>query len=280
MTPADAATLPAPTDPALATRLALMREIADRAEPICLEHYQSPSLRVERKPDGSVVTPADKDTEQMARELIHQHFPQDHITGEEFPQHEGSSDYRWIIDPIDGTDSYTRGIHTFANLIAVAEDNTPVLGLANFPALGERLTAATGHGCTWTAPHHPPKPAAVSTEPSTENAVIELTRPKTFANKSLKHLFDELALATAKTRGWSDAYAFALVATGRIDAAIALRMNIWDVAPFQPIITEAGGTITEWDGTTPITGASTLATNNALHEPLQRIINNAEEQTP
>jgi len=124
MTPADAATLPAPTDPALATRLALMREIADRAEPICLEHYQSPSLRVERKPDGSVVTPADKDTERMARDLIHQHFPQDHITGEEFPQHEGSSDYRWIIDPIDGTDSYTRGIHTFANLIAVKLPST------------------------------------------------------------------------------------------------------------------------------------------------------------
>ncbi len=264
-----------PGDDGVRARLELAREIADAAARVTADFFRSPKLETERKADGSVVTPADRSIERGARERIAEVFPGDAVLGEEFGEGDGGaarSGWRWIIDPIDGTDSFVRGIPTFATLIGIERAGELVIGLAEFPALDERLEGVVGEGARWQDRKRGVAPSSVSETDALGSSVIEITRPAVFSVKGERGVYDAAVEAVAKTRTWSDAYAFALVATGRIDGALAVRMSVWDVAAFGPIVRESGGVITRWDGSDAIDGATTIAANPAVHAGLKGIV--------
>jgi histidinol phosphatase-like enzyme (inositol monophosphatase family) len=263
---------------ALRARLSLARRIAVEAEWLALKWYQSPELAVETKPDGSVVTAVDKDTERMIRDAVASAFPDDSVLGEEFGETAGGSGFRWVVDPIDGTGSYVRGLPTFATLIGIEHEGVARAGLASFPALGEVVSGGPGIGdgglpdALWRTRLRGTAEASVSGVRELSSALIESTRAEKFAKAGLGDVFGRISAATSKIRGWDDAFAFAMVATGRSEAAVGMNMNLWDVAAFVPVVQAAGGAMTAWDGVSATDGSRTLCSNGALHDDLTRIL--------
>lgn len=255
-------------------RLTLARRLAVEAEEIALGQYQSPGLVVKTKPDGSVVTDVDTGIERMVREAVDAAFPGDGVLGEEEPETPGASGFRWVLDPIDGTGSFVRGIPTFAVLIGIECVGEQVAGLASFPALGEVLSGGPGLGdagepdVVWSTRLRGDTMASVSGTAAVGDALLETTRARTFSRAGHAAAFGRLSESASKLRGWDDAFAFALVATGRVDGAVAMNMNLWDVAAFIPIIRGAGGAMTSWDGERATDGARVLASNGHLHSAL------------
>jgi histidinol phosphatase-like enzyme (inositol monophosphatase family) len=230
-----------------------------------LQWFQSPRLTSERKADGSVVTPIDKKAEEIIRAAIAREFPGDGVLGEEFGETAGTSGFRWILDPIDGTASFVRGIPHFVILIGIEQHNQMIAGVIDAPALGERVAASRGNGAQWTLRTGETRPARVSTTAELSNALIEIGSMGAFHRHGYAELHRNLCLITKRNRGWSDGYAFMLLATGRIDAAIHFNFKPWDLAAPMIVIEEAGGTLTDWAGCRSITITHPLATNSHLH---------------
>ncbi|MFO0830699.1 MAG: inositol monophosphatase family protein [Phycisphaerales bacterium] len=260
---------PRPAD--LAARLTLARQAADDAGTNAMRLYQSPALTASDKADGSPVTSADKEGETIIRRVINAQFPDDAILGEEFPETHGSSGYRWVIDPIDGTRSFIRGQPTFAVLIGIEHAGRVVGGVASFPALQETLWASAGAGAWWSTPAQGVLPAKVSTTSALQEAIVESLWPRSFVKNNVVPVREALEAATWRLRTWSDAYSWAMVATGRADAAVDFGSSLWDIAPFIIAITEAGGTITDWRGHAAEASRAHVASNTVLHESLLRI---------
>ncbi len=256
---------------AVADRLALALTAADAARDVALASFQTEGLTFERKADGSPVTPADRDIETLIRERIRAAFPFDAVCGEEFGPAAGSSGYTWVIDPIDGTRAFVRGVPTFGVLIGLEHLGRVVTGVADYPALGERLYASAGGGA-WCENRGGVRPAAVSRAHDITEAVVETTHAKRFMRLGLWPTYERLCRSAFRTRGWSDAYAFNLVATGRVDAAVALGVSAWDIAPFVCIIEEAGGRLTDWQGQRTLQGSMFVCGNPTLHAALLRIL--------
>ena len=251
-------------DPRLQVAIAAGREAADLAH-----HYlQSRRLRVDVKDDRSVVTQADRNAETLLRERIGAYFPHDGILGEEHGEIPGESGYRWILDPVDGTESFVRGVPLFGTLVAVEHQGRAVIGVMVLPALQETLYAQAGAGCWHLRGEFPPERAQVSRVTALKDAMVSSTSVDGFRERGVEDAWSRIAGASAKTRGWSDCYGYALVATGRIDAMIDPRMHLWDNAALQPIVEEAGGRFTDWEGNPTIYGESVLASNGAIHEEL------------
>jgi len=256
-------------DPEHQVRLELARRVGDSSRAIAMKHFDPAGVAFDDKSDGSPVTIADRSIEELARAQIEREFPDDGIIGEEFGNRVSRSGYTWVIDPIDGTRSYARGIPIFSTLIAVLQDDRAVVGYASMPVWNESVYAVRGGGCTWVPANQPARPARVSTQTDLSLALVETVQPHGYLEVGEYPAFERLARAVWRTRGWNDAYAYILCATGRVDAAVDMSIKIWDVAPFQVIMEEAGGVLTDWRGNaSPIPTDRVLMTNPHLHRAL------------
>ena len=241
-------------------------ECADLAGAFAHRHYRA-GLPVEWKQDGSPVTLADRGAELAAREWISARFPNDGIAGEEFAETPGTSGRRWMIDPIDGTKSFVRGVPLWGSLIAVLEGEHVLAGAASFPVTGEMIAAAAGCGC-W----HNGARASASDVSELSGATVLTSDDCTFAPGDSRDGWNRLAGAAVLSRTWGDAFGYLLVATGRAEVMVDAIVNAWDIACFVPIIEESGGVFTDYAGRVTAFGGSAIATNAALAAESRRIL--------
>jgi histidinol-phosphatase len=242
-------------------------QIAVNAGKITLRYFQG-ELDVERKADESPVTVADRESEAYLREAISGQYPDHAILGEEAglsgPQ---DAEYRWVLDPIDGTKSFVRGVPLYGVLIGLLRAGQPVLGVVHLPALNETVCAASGTGCWWNG-----KPCRVSATRSLRDGLLVGTAADGYEPYGKAAAFQRLHASAGMFRTWGDCYAYVLVATGRAEAAIDPIMNIWDAAALLPILQEAGGSYTDWRGNPTIAAGEGIGTNgHVLAEVLQLI---------
>ena len=233
-------------------------ELARHIGAVALRHYRG-MLTVETKADGSPVTIADREAETAARAWIAQRFPADGILGEELGELAGTSGRRWVIDPIDGTKSFVRGVPLWGSLVALVEGERVLAGAACFPAVDETIAAAPGEGCWWNGQR-----AQVNDCATLAGATVLITDDRTFRTPSLLEGWRTLVGEASIARTWGDCYGYLLVATGRAEAMIDPIVNPWDAACFQPIIEEAGGVFTDLSGKPSAFTGSAIATNQAL----------------
>ncbi|MCK6577797.1 MAG: histidinol phosphate phosphatase [Anaerolineae bacterium] len=223
-------------------------------------------IEVERKSDSSPVTAADRGAEQLLRAAIRARFPADGVLGEEYGHESGSSGLTWIIDPIDGTKSFTHGVPIYGCLLAlVNEAHEPLVGVAHFPALNETVYARKGGGAFWNG-----RRARVSSVSKLADAVALCSDLNNWGERA--DSWERIVQATTFQRTWGDSYGYALVATGRAEIMIDGWMAIWDSAAFGVILPEAGGTFTDWQGASRIDGGEGFATNGALYEAARALI--------
>ncbi len=241
--------------------LAIARRAADEAGRVALGHFKT-RLTVEAKADGSPVTIADRGAEERLRTVLGAAFPTDGFLGEELGESAGASGRRWIIDPIDGTQSFIRGVPLWGVLVALEDRGECVLGVVALPALGETLWAVRGRGAF--ANGVPARVAATALADAT--ICTSDASPRHFGEKHTG--FERLLRRTARQRGWGDCYGYVLVATGRAEVMLDPLMNPWDAAAVKPIVEEAGGVFCAWDGTATIYGGSGLAVPSALRDPV------------
>lgn len=229
------------------------------------QEFFATDLVVDTKADGSPVTIADRSAEQLAREWIAERFPSDGIVGEEFGTDKTSAMRRWIIDPIDGTKSFVRGVPLWGTLIAVAEADEVIAGAAYFPALGDIIVAGRGEGCWWND-----NKCSVSTVSKISAAAV---LGSGFIDDGPRgDQWTELIRQAALFRTWGDCYGYFLVATGRAEVMVDPVVSEWDIAAFLPIIEEAGGVITDWTGARTAQGGNAIATNAALARKVRHIL--------
>jgi histidinol phosphatase-like enzyme (inositol monophosphatase family) len=245
-------------------------EVAWRAGRVTLAHYQT-GITAETKPDESPVTIADRDAERLARDLIRTRFPGDGIVGEEMGVERDGADRRWILDPIDGTRSYVRGVPLYGVLLALEEDGDPVLGVAHFPALGETVYAARGLGCWWNG-----RRALVSETTKLADALLVTSDAEHATRAGRGESWHRLRASVGLCRTWGDCYGYALVATGRAEAMVDASLAVWDAAAVRTIVEEAGGVVTDWSGVADHRNGSLVATNAALGREIRRLMNGAE----
>lgn len=246
--------------------LQAVQECAELAGSVALSRYRT-ELAVEWKSDGSPVTAADRAAEDAVRQWIRERFPADGVLGEEFGERAGTSGLRWIIDPIDGTKAFVRGVPLWGSLVAVAEGERVLAGAAVFPAVGETIAAATGCG-SW----HNQSRARVSAVADLGAATVLITDSRAFPAPAGRDGWERLAGGAAVSRSWGDAFGYLMVATGRAEVMVDAIANAWDIACFLPIVEEAGGVFTSIDGRVTAFGGHSIATNAALAEESRRIL--------
>lgn len=231
--------------------LELALALADTADGISLGRFRASDLHVETKPDLTPVTEADRAVETAIRERLALERPEDSMLGEEFGAL-GGGNRRWIVDPIDGTRNYSRGIPVWATLIALEEDGALRLGVVSAPALHRRWHAERGGGA-WVNDDR----IHVSAVRQIEDAVLSF---------ALEQPIPALAAYAWHARGYGDFWAHMLVAEGAVDGAFdAVGVKVWDLAAIQPIVEEAGGTFTDRDGVARTDGGTAVSSNGLLH---------------
>jgi histidinol-phosphatase len=241
-------------------------EVAWRAGRATLAHYQT-GVATETKADASPVTAADRAAEHVARQLIGHRFPADSVLGEEEGESRPGAERRWIIDPIDGTRTFVRGVPFFGVLLALESAGTAELGVMHFPALDESIYAARGAGCWWNG-----RRARVSETDSLEHALILTTDVASINRQQLGAGWQRLADGAGMCRTWGDCYGYGLVATGRAEAMLDPVLAIWDAAALGPIIEEAGGVYSAWPGAATQEHGSAVATNAALADRVRDLL--------
>ncbi len=227
--------------------------------------YFNTGVPVETKADNTPVTRADRESEQIIRDRIARSFPTHSILGEEGGASSGDPEFRWIIDPIDGTKTFIRGVPMYGVLIGVEVAGKASVGVVYLPALDEMVCAASGLGCRWNG-----RPAHVSDIASMSDAAIMVT--STTAASARSGAWQRLASMSKFQRTWGDCYGYVLVATGRAEAMLDPDMKPWDCAPMRPILQEAGGHFTTWAGEATIWGKDAVATNAALHGQILAVL--------
>ncbi len=262
----------------LESRLDHARKIADEAGKITLKYFQTASFEVERKADRSPVTVADREAETYLRNAIDQAFPADGVIGEEFGETAGTSGYRWILDPIDGTKSFISGVPLYGTLVGVERDGVGVAGVIQCAGLNELVFAARGLGAWYQRRGEAPIPTRVSNKSDLDDSIFVTTQVDTFAERGDAHVFDQLQQQCYITRTWGDCYGYLLVATGRADMMLDPILNVWDAAAVQPVIEEAGGVFTDWNGIPTIHAGEAIGTNEALLEKFLSIRGSGDTQ--
>lgn len=238
-------------------------DVARRAGELTLRWFASSDVVTETKADGTPVTEADRATERWVRQVLARDHPDDGIVGEEEGTVTGRSPRRWIIDPIDGTKAFVRGVPLYSTLLAYEDEHGPSLGIIVLPALGHVVWAGRHRGCWFNGQ------ATVVSETS-QLAGAYLT------SSSFSH-WDDAALLAVKHAGmnlrtWGDGYGYALVATGRADAMVDPQVDLYDVAPMPVILSEAGGRFTGLGGELSALSGSGIATNGRIHDELLELL--------
>jgi len=255
--------------------LCFARQLAYRAGRITLGYYNK-GIQHDLKHDDSPVTAADKATEEFIRGEIEKNYPSHAIVGEEYGESpsprgrgkgEGENPFRWIVDPIDGTKSFLKGVPFYSVLIALEIEGVSRVGAVCFPALDEILYAADGLGAWWNG-----KRARVSEVNELKQAVFCYTSWSGFLTRNRLDVFEHLHKKCFFGRGWSDAYGYHMVATGRAEIMLDPSIQIWDVAPFAPILREAGGFFGSWEGEEGHAHGEGLAVNAALKPKVMELM--------
>jgi len=252
-------------------RLELALSAAREAGRFTLEFFQRDNFQVERKADDSPVTEADRGAEQLLRRKIVEAFPHDGILGEEYGEQAGSSGYRWILDPIDGTKSFISGVPLYATLVGVEYETNSVIGVIDVPGLDECVYAASGHGAWYVEGDVDPRPARVSTKGRLADGLFVTSQVDSFEECGVAEVYRALEKTAYITRTWGDAYGYLLVATGRAELMVDPIMNLWDAAPLQPVLEEAGGAFTDWQGRPTIHGGNGIGCNRHVLEEVLAI---------
>ncbi|MGB7346383.1 MAG: histidinol-phosphatase [Pirellulaceae bacterium] len=248
-------------------RLSAMIEVAQAAGAHTLKYFRSSELVVDAKKDDSPVTIADRESEQLVRTMLAERFPHDTLQGEEFEEQVGSSSYRWIVDPIDGTKSFVCGVPLYSTLLALECDGNPLGGVIFIPAMGEMVSAVLEQGCWYRNGNDAPwQTAKVSDKTEISEAVFVTSQVDSFDQRGAGDAYKRLESDAWVTRSWGDGYGYLLVATGRADMMIDPICNAWDVAAIYPVIEEAGGIFTDWKGTKTVRGGDGIGTNGHLHQ--------------
>lgn len=240
--------------------LSLALALADAADAITMKHFRTATLAVRTKTDSSPVSEADEETERALRDLLAKQRPEDGVLGEEYGT-TGTTARRWIIDPIDGTRNYVRGVPVFGTLIALEEEGRVTVGAVSAPALGRRWWARRGDGafCNGTR-------LRVSSVSTLKEAFIGYDSVTDFKPSQVESRFVDLLHACDRSRGFGDFWAHMLVAEGAIDIALEPKVATWDMAPIQIIVEEAGGRFSSFGGEARPDGGSGLSTNGSLHD--------------
>ena len=249
----------------LSDELALALRLADAADAVTMARFDAADLDVRTKSDASPVTEADLATERAIRGVLADERPADGVLGEEFGV-SGDTARQWIIDPIDGTANYLKGIPMWTTLIALAIDGVPRVGVASQPALGRRWWAATGLGAWTNTPGGQPARLAVSGTSSIADASVSFQSIAQWDEVGRSDDLLRLSRAVWRDRGYGDTWPYMLLAEGRLEFVAEFGVKEYDIAALVPIVTEAGGRFTDIDGADSISSRSSLATNGALHD--------------
>jgi len=260
--------------------LALAHALADLADAITLDRYQSQDLVITTKPDNTPVTDADRAVETAIREALDTYRSDDGLVGEEFGSDKGSSGRYWVIDPIDGTKNFMRGVPTWATLIALVQvdasgNEEVVVGIASAPALARRWAAAKSHGATVRFNAGTDDLSEESNGASLDKK-ISVSKVSTLSDASISYSdfvgwgdrlepFQKMLAGAWRTRGIGDFWSHMLVAEGAVDVAIEPSLAVWDMAALDIIVREAGGTFTNTAGQNGPFGGSGVSTNGLLH---------------
>jgi histidinol-phosphatase len=242
--------------------VSLLHAVIDLAQVVgdtAMEYFGYPKLVVETKDNGSPVTVADRTAEKRAHEWLARHFPQDGIIGEELGTVRPDVRRRWIIDPIDGTISFVRGVPLWATLVALVEDETVLAGAINCAAAGEMVGAAIGEGAWWNGSR-----CAVSKIDTLANATVLISDDRFGSRPDRRERWSTVASTAKVARTWGDGFGYVMVATGRAEVMADNAMAVWDAAAPYAIITEAGGLFTTWKGQATPFGGDGIATNMSI----------------
>ena len=260
--------------------LRLAHVLADQADELTMKRFKALDLKVETKPDLSPVSDADRAVEELLRGALGRSRPRDNMLGEEYGSAAGRADGRrsWIIDPIDGTKNYVRGVPVWATLIALMEDGAPVAGVVSAPALGRRWWASLGAGA-YTG-------RALSRATRLQVSQVSELKDASFAYSSVisweeyGKLEGFLALSRAcwRTRAYGDFWSHMLVAEGAVDIAAEPELSLWDVAAPAIVVTEAGGHFSATDGNPSPAAGSGMSSNGLLHEALLAYLGDDEDE--
>lgn len=250
------------TPPVPETFLEEAVDLARQAGRLTLDWYK-PTVEVITKRDGSPVTEADRAAERLLRDALADRYPHDSVVGEEFDDRGGDSGRTWFIDPIDGTQSFIRGVPLFATLLALEDTHGVAVGVIDLPALEETVMAGRGLGCFLNN-----RRIGVSDGAALEGSVLCTSGFDLLPGR----LADRLHRSPLVLRGWGDAYGYALVAGGRVEAMLDPVVKPWDIAPMGVIISEAGGRFTDFRGKQDFRSGTGLATNGTLHDEVLRLI--------
>lgn len=254
-------------------RLGFALEMAREGGAETLRFFRRGSFAVETKADGSPVTEADKACEEIIRRGLAERYPGDGVLGEEFGDQAGESGYRWVIDPIDGTFSFVHGVPLYTTLIGLERvgDGRAVAGVIHAPALRETVWARVGGGAWHIEGDGPARPARVSGVSRLSGATVATTSLEYWGEGGAETWL-RIMRACAHTRGWPDAYAAILTATGRCDGFVEPSLKRWDMAPFWPIFSEAGGRVSDWEGRERPDAGCVVVSNGAVHDELVGVV--------
>jgi len=253
-----------PAEQSFEADLALALRLAEAADTASMERFDAADLAVDAKPDATFVTEADFATERAIRGILRDERPDDGILGEEYGT-SGSGRRQWIIDPIDGTHNYLKGIPMWATLIALAVDGVPQVGVVSQPAIGRRWWGATGLGAWTSEPDGTPRRLHVSATDRIDRASVSFQSIAQWDEAGRLDDLVRLSRAVWRDRGYGDAWPYMLLAEGRLDFVAEFDVKEYDIAAHFPIIREAGGRVTSFDGDDTIAARSVMATNGLLH---------------
>jgi histidinol-phosphatase len=260
-----------------AEELAFALSLADRADAISLARYRAIDLEITTKPDNTPVTDADRAVEEAIRAMIEETYPTDKIVGEEFGDSrisDGDLKRYWVIDPIDGTKNFLRGVPTWATLIALVVEGKVVTSVVSSPALYRRWYATRGGGAFLSENGLTPRSLAVSAVQSLSDASIAYSDFQGWGAR--RGAFENLLDGAWRTRGLGDFWSHMLVAEGAVDAAIEPSLALWDMAALDLIVTEAGGRFTSLDGVDGPFGPNAVSTNSKIHSQVLASLNMKE----
>ena len=262
--------------------LALAHALADLADAISLDRYQAQDLVITTKPDNTPVTDADRAVETAIREALATHRQTDGLVGEEFGSDKGTSGRYWVIDPIDGTKNFMRGVPTWATLIALVQIDESgveevIVGIASAPALARRWSAAKGHGAFVRFNPGTIDDLSEDFDSNSSEKKISVSQVAALSDASISYSdfvgwgdrlepFQKMLAHAWRTRGIGDFWSHMLVAEGAVDVAIEPSLALWDMAALDIIVREAGGTFTNTAGQNGPFGGSGVSTNGVLHK--------------
>lgn len=245
--------------------LTLALSLADAADALTMDRFGAVDLRIDSKPDLTPVSDADLATERALREALAAARPGDAVLGEEFGGEPIFTGRQWVIDPIDGTKNYVRGVPVWATLIALLEDGVPVVGVVSAPALRRRWFASAGRGAFTRFDDGAARPLHVSAVTRVADASISFSDLDYFPDGAAKERFLALTRDAWRLRGYGDFWSYCLVAEGAVDVAVEPEVSLWDLAAIDILVREAGGMFTGVNGRPGPHAGSALAANPALH---------------